>query len=83
VLLSFAQDEAGTKVIMTVVAGQKPQSERESFGLGLFSVKPILAVAITGADFAMAGAAALPRAFLPAFNESTLLVGVALQPGSV
>jgi heavy-metal exporter, HME family len=43
--------------------------------------KPILAVAIMGAVLAMAGAAALPRAFLPAFNESTLLVGVALQPG--
>ena len=30
---------------------------------------------------ALVGAVSLPRAFLPAFNESTLLAGITLQPG--
>jgi heavy-metal exporter, HME family len=42
---------------------------------------PVLAVAIALTVAAGAGAILLPRAFLPAFNESTYLVSVVFQPG--
>ena len=41
----------------------------------------LLAVAGTGIVAAGFGAGMLPRAFLPAFNEGTVLVGMRLQPG--
>ncbi len=46
--------------------------ERPTFVIGL----PVVAVAA-----AVASAAFLPRAFLPSFNEGTVLVSVSLQPG--
>ena len=46
--------------------------ERPAFVIGM----PVAAVAA-----AMIGAVMLPRAFLPAFNEGTVLVGVSFQPG--
>ena len=46
--------------------------ERPRFVIAL----PAVAVAV-----AIAGALALPRAFLPTFNEGTVLVSVVLQPG--
>jgi HME family heavy-metal exporter len=46
--------------------------ERPTFVVGM----PVIAVAA-----ALVAAAYLPRAFLPSFNEGTVLVSVALQPG--
>lgn len=46
--------------------------ERPAFVIGM----PVAAVAA-----AIVGAVMLPRAFLPAFNEGTVLVGVSFQPG--
>ncbi|WP_439543672.1 efflux RND transporter permease subunit [Hyphomicrobium sp.] len=46
--------------------------ERPAFVVGM----PVAAVAA-----AIVGAVMLPRAFLPAFNEGTVLVGVSFQPG--
>ncbi|MBX9863526.1 MAG: CusA/CzcA family heavy metal efflux RND transporter [Hyphomicrobium sp.] len=46
--------------------------ERPAFVIGM----PVAAVAV-----AVIGAVMLPRAFLPAFNEGTVLVGVSFQPG--
>jgi HME family heavy-metal exporter len=48
---------------------------------GFSKSRPILTVASLAGLLAIGGALMLPRAFLPAFNESTLLVGVSLQPG--
>ena len=45
--------------------------------------RPVLvsALALVGVIAAGAGAGMLPRSFLPAFNEGTVLVGMRLQPG--
>lgn len=48
---------------------------------GFARVRPVLAGATIAGLLAVGGALMLPRAFLPAFNESTLLVGLSLQPG--
>lgn len=48
---------------------------------GFRHVKPILAGGAIMAIVAVIGAVALPRAFLPPFNENSLVVGLALQPG--
>lgn len=48
---------------------------------GFARVRPVLAGAVIAGLLAVGGALMLPRAFLPAFNESTLLVGLSLQPG--
>ena len=41
----------------------------------------LFGVVLSGVVAAGAGAALLPRAFLPAFNEGTVLVGLRFQPG--
>ncbi len=41
----------------------------------------VLGTAAAAVAVALMGAALLPRAFLPVFNESTLVAGVSLQPG--
>jgi HME family heavy-metal exporter len=46
--------------------------ERPTFVIGM----PVAAILA-----ALVGGAMLPRAFLPAFNEGTVLVGISLQPG--
>ncbi|WP_085339938.1 efflux RND transporter permease subunit [Aquidulcibacter paucihalophilus] len=48
---------------------------------GFQQVRPVLIGATLAGFVAIGGALMLPRAFLPAFNESTLLVGLTLQPG--
>ncbi len=48
---------------------------------GFKHVRPVLIGATLAGILAVGGALMLPRAFLPAFNESTLLVGLSLQPG--
>ena len=48
---------------------------------GFRHVRPVLVGASLAGLVAIGGALMLPRAFLPAFNESTLLVGLTLQPG--
>jgi HME family heavy-metal exporter len=48
---------------------------------GFKRVRAVLAAAAIAGVLAVGGALMLPRAFLPAFNESTLLVGLSLQPG--
>ncbi len=48
---------------------------------GFQQVRPVLIGATLAGLVAIGGALMLPRAFLPAFNENTLLVGLTLQPG--
>ncbi len=48
---------------------------------GFQQVRPVLIGATLAGLVAVGGALMLPRAFLPAFNENTLLVGLTLQPG--
>jgi len=71
---SLGEHETG--LVRTLKRWQKRGLEwcfdRPSFVVGL----PVVAVAI-----AASAAVMLPRAFLPAFNEGTVLVSVILQPG--
>jgi len=96
ILASLAVSVTLTPVLAYWLLGQRPISAHRADGPVLRAAKalnraaltraltrPNLVIATVAPLFAAAawGATQLPRAFLPAFNEGTVLVGVAFRPG--
>lgn len=54
---------------------------RKLLDWGFRHVRPILGAGIAVSLLAIVGAATLPRAFLPAFNEGSFVVNLLLEPG--